>query len=95
VGLTLSISKQQISGKDVFFVNGYSDAPNQVKGADLIACFAKNITDDLVKQLAQLQPLRIVFRDYGFGDGMNADAVKINAEQIFKQLSPTTDVKSL
>ena len=87
VGLTLPISKQQISGKDVFFVNGDSDG----EGADLIACFAKHITDDLVKRLALLQPLRIVFRD----DGFEADDVKINAEQIFKQLSPATDVKSL
>jgi len=91
LGLTLPISKKQISGKDVFFVNSDSDG----EGADLIACFAKNINDDLVKQLAQLQPLRIVFRDDSFGDGFDADAVKINAEQIFKQLSPATDVKSL
>lgn len=91
VGLTLPISKQQISGKDVFFVNGDSDG----EGADLIACFSKNITDELVKELAKLQPLRVVFRDDGFGDGFDADAVKINAEQIFKQLSPATDIKSL
>jgi adenine-specific DNA-methyltransferase len=91
VGLTLPISKQQISGKDVFFVNGDSEG----EGADLIACFAKNITDDLVKELAKFQPLRVVFRDDGFGDGFDADAVKINAEQIFKQLSPATDIKSL
>ena len=87
VGLTLPINKQQVLGKDVFFVNGDSHGT----GADLIACFSENITDDLVKKLAKLQPLRIVFRD----DGFDADAVKINAEQIFKQLSPSTDVKSL
>jgi len=105
VGLTLPISKKQILGKDVFFVgegvrvNGDLDGLNQGKCADLIACFDKNITDDLVKELAQLQPLRIVFRDDGFGslqgNGFDADAVKINAQQIFKQLSPATDVKSL
>jgi len=87
VGLTLPISKQQVTGRNVYFVNGGSDS----EGADLIACFDKNITDDLVTELAKLQPLRVVFRD----DGFDADAVKINAEQIFKQLSPTTDVKSL
>jgi adenine-specific DNA-methyltransferase len=91
VGLTLPISKQQISGKNVFFVNGDSNG----EGADLIGCFSKNITDDLVKELAKLQPLRVVFRDDGFGDGFDADAIKINAEQIFKQLSPATDIKSL
>ena len=37
------------------------------------------------------KPLRAVFRDKGFKN----DAAKINAEQIFKQLSPGTDVKTL
>lgn len=87
VGLTLPISKQQLSNKDVFFVN----ADEEGEGADLIACFAQNITNELIKQLAELQPLRVVFRDDGFAN----DAVKINAEQIFKQVSPGTDVKSI
>ncbi|MEY4725488.1 MAG: hypothetical protein RLZ36_115 [Pseudomonadota bacterium] len=44
-----------------------------------------------VKELAKEQPLRVVFRDAGFKDS----AVKINVEQIFKQLSPSTEVKCL
>jgi adenine-specific DNA-methyltransferase len=32
-----------------------------------------------------------VFRDAGFG----SDSVKINIEQIFKLVSPTTEVKSI
>jgi adenine-specific DNA-methyltransferase len=35
--------------------------------------------------------LRVVFRDSGFGD----DSMKINIEQIFKLLSPGTELKSL
>ena len=87
VGLTLPISKKQLSKKDVFFVNADEDGD----GADLVACFAQNINDDLIKHLAELHPLRVVFRD----DGFASDAVKINAEQIFKQVSPGTDVKSI
>jgi adenine-specific DNA-methyltransferase len=49
------------------------------------------VTEALVKELAGHQPLKAVFRDNGFA----SDAVKINVEQIFRQLSPTTDVKSI
>lgn len=87
VGLTLTISKQQISSKDVFFVN----ANDTGEGADLIACFASDISNELIKTIAEKQPLRVVFRD----DGFATDAVKINVEQIFKQISPITDVKSI
>ena len=45
----------------------------------------------LIKELAGHEPLRVVFRDNGFV----SDAVKINVEQIFRQLSPVTEVKSL
>ena len=44
-----------------------------------------------MKELAGHEPMRVVFRDNGFV----SDAVKINVEQIFRQLSPTTDVKSI
>ena len=83
VDLTLPIRKETIQGKTVFFVN---HEPH-----DLIACFDKGITEDLIRELTQYQPLRVVFRDNGFA----SDAVKINAEQLFKQRSPGTDVKSI
>ncbi|MNF15844.1 hypothetical protein D3C80_2186220 [compost metagenome] len=59
----------------------------------LAACFDANggIDEALVKALAQRQPLRVVFRDAGFKNS----AVKINVEQIFKLLSPATDVKCI
>lgn len=83
VDLALPITKQSIQGKDVFFVDG--DA--------LAACFDAHgsIDEALVKDLATHKPLRVVFRDAGFKDS----AVKINVEQIFKLLSPATDVKCI
>ena len=59
----------------------------------LAACFDANgsIDEVFVKELAKRQPLRVVFRDAGFKDS----AVKINVEQIFKLLSPTTEVKCI
>lgn len=81
VDLTLPIRRETMQGKTVFFVDDNA----------LVACFDRGITEDLVKELAGHEPLRVVFRDSGFV----SDAVKINVEQIFRQLSPTTDVKSI
>lgn len=81
VDLTLPIRRETVQGKTVFFVDDNA----------LAACFDTGITEDLVKELAGHEPLRVVFRDNGFV----SDAVKINVEQIFRQLSPTTDVKSI
>ena len=83
VDLALPISKQTILGKDVFFVDGNA----------LVACFDAHsgIDEDFVKALAKNRPLRAVFRDAGFKDS----ATKINVEQIFKSLSPSTEVKSI
>nr|WP_201800384.1 hypothetical protein [Escherichia coli] len=81
VDLTLPIKKETIQGKSVFFVD--DDA--------LVACFDLRINEALIKELAIKEPLRVVFRD----DGFESDAVKINAEQIFKQVSPHTEVKAI
>lgn len=83
VDLALPIEKKAVQGKDVFFVDG--DA--------LAACFDAHggIDEAFVKELATHKPLRVVFRDAGFKDS----AVKINVEQVFKLLSPSTEVKSI
>lgn len=81
VDLTLPIQRGTIQGKTVFFVDGNA----------LIACFETGVTEELVKELAAREPLRVVFRDNGFV----SDAVKINVEQVFRQVSPGTDVKSI
>lgn len=81
VDLALPISQQSIAGKTVFFVDGNA----------LAACFDTGIDEDFVKQLAAHKPLRVVFRDAGFA----SDSVKINVEQVFKLLSPATEIKTL
>lgn len=83
VDLALPITKQSIQGKDVFFVDGNV----------LTACFdaSGSIDETFVKELAKLQPLRVVFRDAGFKNS----AAKINVEQIFKLMSPVTEVKCI
>ncbi|MCP4746124.1 MAG: site-specific DNA-methyltransferase [Desulfobacteraceae bacterium] len=81
VDLTLPITKEAIEDREIFFVDRNA----------LAACFENNglITEDFCKELAGRKPLRVVFRDSGFKD----DSVKINVEQIFKLMSPHTDVK--
>ncbi len=83
VDLALPIAKQNIQGKEVFLVDGNA----------LAACFDGHgsVDEAFVKELAKVQPLRVVFRDAGFKDS----SVKINVEQIFKLLSPTTEVKCI
>ena len=81
VDLALPIKQQTIAGKNVFFVDGNA----------LAACFDTGIDEDFVKQLATHKPLRVVFRDAGF----ISDSVKINVEQVFKLLSPDTEIKTL
>lgn len=79
VDLTLPIAKENIHGKSVYFVDDNA----------LVACFEQDIDEALVKELAQRHPMRVVFRDNGFA----SDAVKINITQIFKLMSPDTDVR--
>ena len=81
VELTLPIRKESIQGKTVFFVDENA----------LVACFDQGIDETLVRELTACKPLRVIFRDNGFV----SDAVKINVEQVFRQLSPTTEVRCL
>lgn len=86
VDLGLPIKSQKIDGCEVFFVNDSEHA-----SPDLVACFDPDVPETLVKTIAAKSPLRAVFRDQCFG----TDADKINVEQIFKQLSPQTQLRSL
>ncbi|MYG42360.1 MAG: site-specific DNA-methyltransferase [Rhodobacteraceae bacterium] len=79
VDLTLPISSETVLGRTVFFVNNNA----------LVACFEKDITEELVRKLAGHRPLRMVFHDSGFND----DDLKINVEQLLRQLSPNTDIR--
>ncbi|MGR3700670.1 MAG: site-specific DNA-methyltransferase, partial [Paracoccaceae bacterium] len=81
VDLTLPITRETVQGKTVF----------SVAGTALIACFDTGVDAALVKELAARHPLRVVFKDTGFAD----DATKINVKQIFRSLSPDTEMKAI
>ena len=79
--LSAKIEENEIADKKVFVVDDN----------DLIACFDENITEDVVKAIAQKKPLYAVFRD----SGLSSDSVGANFDQIFATYSPTTTRKVL
>ena len=74
--LSAKIEEKVIAGKKVFVVDDN----------DLVACFDENITEEVVKTIAQMQPLYAVFRDNSFSN----DTVAANFDQIFATYSPAT-----
>ncbi len=79
--LSLPLSTETIDGVTVYTVNE----------GDLVACFGKPITDDVVKAMASKAPLRILFRDSCF----EKDEQKINIYERFKQLCNWNDDEAL
>lgn len=77
--LSLPYKSEQIEGCTV---HTYNDG-------DLIACFDKNVPDNVIKTVAKRKPLRAVFRDNSFANS----PAKINVTEIFKLLAPDTRVK--
>jgi adenine-specific DNA-methyltransferase len=77
--LTMPVTVEKCDGKE-FLV---------VEDGALIACFDPELSPELVRAIAERAPLRAVFRDSGF----TSDDARINAEQIFRELSASTDVK--
>lgn len=82
-GLDLSLPIERTASREREYFRVADDA--------LIACFSEEVSADVVTEIANLQPLRAVFRDSAF----KSDAERINAEQLFRELSPGTDVKTL
>lgn len=79
--ISLPVTCESIDGIEVFSVD--EDA--------LLACFADGVTDAVVKSIANRHPLRAVFKDSGFAD----DAGRINADQVFREVSPETEVRAI
>lgn len=79
--LSLPIETKEICGKEVHFVAGNS----------LAACFDENVDEELIKEIAKTKPLKAVFRDSSFSSCPD----RINLEEIFKGISPDTDIKVL
>lgn len=81
VMLSSDIKTLDIKGKKVFNVND----------GNLVCCFDENLTDEVVTEIAKMQPLYAVFRD----SSMSSDSVAVNFDQIFETYSPNTTRKVL
>lgn len=77
VKLSLPMASEEVDGKMIYTVND----------GDLVACFAEKVTDNVVRAMAEKQPLRVIFRDSCF----EQDADKINIYETFKQLLDWSD----
>lgn len=80
LGLTLdlSIEEKNILNNKVYFVAGNS----------LVACFDNQINIDILNQICEIKPLKVVFRESSFRN----DSDKINAYERIKKLSPETEI---
>ena len=81
VQLSLPLATETIDGVTVYTIND----------GDLVACFGKPITDNVVKAMADKAPLRVLFRDSCF----EKDEQKINIFEQFKQLLSWSDDEAL
>lgn len=79
--LSLPMESKEIEGSTVYYVAGNS----------LIACFDDEVSETVIKKIAEDRPLRVVFRDSSFRD----DSARINVEELFKLLSPSTEIQVL
>jgi len=79
--LSSKIEETTIAGKKVF----------NVADNFLIACFDKDVNDEVIKEIAQKKPYYFVMRD----SSMENDSVATNFEQIFATFSPDTVRKVL
>ena len=77
VQLSLPMTTEEVDGKKIYTINE----------GDLVACFAEKVTDNVVRVMAEKQPLRVIFRDSCF----ERDADKINIYETFKQLMDWSD----
>lgn len=77
VELSYPLRQEEIAGKHLHIVN---------EGA-LVACFDKEINLEAIRYVAELKPLRIIFRESCFA----TDADKLNIYEQFKQLCGWSD----
>lgn len=68
---TTQVTKMQMAGKDVY----------SVADGSLLICLERNITKELIKAMADVEPLQVISLDEGFKGN---DQLKSNAVQTFK-----------
>ena len=77
VELSLPLSNTKVDGYTIHNVND----------GDIVACFSGTVTENVIDAIAELSPLRVVFRDSSFEEA----AQKMNLFELFKQKCGWTD----
>ena len=88
LGLTLDkeVKEETIGNTKVYIYND-----DEKEGPDLIACFADNITEDVITAIAKRNPLKAVFKDSSFENSPS----KINLFELFKTYANISDDNEL
>lgn len=73
----------ELSGMTVYKYDYFGEV------SGLVACFADEISEDAIKQIAQLKPLTAVFKESSFPNSQ----AKVNLAEHFRIISPDTKVK--
>jgi adenine-specific DNA-methyltransferase len=81
--LNRPIETVEISGATTYKYDYFGEV------SGLVACFAENISEATIKEIAKLKPLTAVFRESSFADSQ----AKVNLAEHFRILSPETKVK--
>ncbi len=74
VPISAKVEEQKVKNKSIYRVNENY----------LIACFDEDIDLEIVKEIAKLNPLRLVFKDSSFKD----DSTKVNTDEYLKHKLP-------
>jgi adenine-specific DNA-methyltransferase len=81
--LNKPLETRDIAGSNVFLYDYFGEV------SGLVACFADTVSEETIKQIAQLKPLTAVFRDSSFASSQ----AKVNLSEHFRILSSDTKVK--
>lgn len=68
---------------------GTSESAAAFNAKELAACFNENISETVIRKIAGQHPRRAVFCDASFSDS----AAKINMSELFRTISPETQIK--
>lgn len=79
-GLTLDMPVEEVQSNGITYY--------VVNNGDLIACFAENIPESVIHEIANRRPLQALFRDSSFAESKD----KINLTEIFKNVDSNIKV---
>lgn len=79
-GLTLDMPVEEVQSNGITYY--------VVNNSDLIACFAENIPESVIHEIANRRPLQALFRDSSFAESKD----KINLTEIFKNVDSNIKV---